>query len=87
MADELYKSHKQRLDTVMGDAHFWAAMSQCRESEGRDYCQTNLSMFQWFRDTYGIELQLSSEIPDQILFEVRIVDEQKYLMFLLKYTK
>ena len=87
MADELYNDHERRLDTVMGGANFWASMRKCRESEGRDYCQTNLSMFQWFRDTYGIELQLSSEYTDNIKPEVRIVDEQKYLMFLLKYTK
>ena len=87
MADELYNDHERRLDTVMGGANFWASMRKCRESEGRDYCQTNLSTFQWFRDTYGIELQLSSEYTDNIKPEVRIVDEQKYLMFLLKYTK
>ena len=71
----------------MGGAHFWAAMRQCRDSEGREHCQTNLSTFQWFRDTYGIELQLSSEYTDHIKTEVRIVDEQKYLIFLLKYSK
>lgn len=87
LMNELYNSHEQRLDTVMGGAHFWAAMRQCRDSEGRDYCQTNLSTFQWFRDTYGIELQLSSEYNDNIKPEVRIVDEQKYLIFLLKYSK
>ena len=85
--NELYNSHEQRLDTVMGSAHFWAAIRQCRESEGRDYCQTNLSTFQWFLETYGIELQLSNEYMESIKSEVRIVDEQKYLMFLLKYTK
>ena len=91
--NKLYASHQQRLNTVMGSgsfwaaAAFWAAMRQCRDSEGRDYCQTNLSMFQWFRDTYGIELQLSSEYNDNIKPEVRIVDEQKYLIFLLKYSK
>ena len=85
--NELYNSHEQRLDTVMGGAHFWAAMRQCRDSEGREHCQTNLSTFQWFRDTYGIELQLSSEYNDNIKPEVRIVDEQKYLIFLLKYSK
>ena len=85
--NELYKSHKQRLDTVMGGAHFWVAMRQCRESEGREHCRSNLSMHQWFCETYGIELQWSDEKIDQIKPEVRIVDEQKYMMFLLKYTK
>ena len=85
--NELYNSHEQRLDTVVGGGSFWITMQQCRDSEGRDYCQTNLSMFQWFRDTYGIELQFSDDAMDQLKPEVRIVDEQKYMMFLLKYTK
>ena len=87
MTNDLYASHKQRLDTVMGSGSFWAAMRLCRDNEGQDYCQTNLSTFQWFRDTYGIELQLSSEYSDNIKPEARIVDEQKYMMFLLKYIK
>ena len=85
--NELYNSHKQRLDTVMGGAHFWAGMRQCRDGEGREHCKTTPTTIQWFLETYGIELQLSNEYMESIKSEVRIVDEQKYLMFLLKYTK
>ena len=81
--NKLYNSHKQRLDTVMGSGSFWVAMWQCRDGEGREHCQTNISMFHWFRDTYGIEMQFS----DKHISEVCIVDEQKYLIFLLKYSK
>jgi hypothetical protein len=87
MTNNLYTDHEQRLDTVMGGGSFWAAMRQCRDSEGREHRQTNLEMFQWFRDTYGIELQFSDKHMDALKSEVRIVDEQKYLIFLLKYSK
>ena len=91
--NKLYASHQQRLNTVMGSgsfwaaAAFWAAMRQCRDGEGREHCQTNLEMFQWFRDTYGIKMQFSDKHMDELKSEVRIVDEQKYLIFLLKYSK
>jgi len=44
-------------------------------------------MHQWFCETYGIELQWSNEEIDTIKPEVRIVDEPKYMMFLLKYAQ
>ena len=84
--NELYNDHERRLDTVMGVASFWAAMRKCRDGEGREHCQTPQSMHQWFCETYGIELQWSG-LMDQIKTEVRIVDEAKYMIFLLKYTK
>ena len=85
--NELYNDYERRLDTVMGRANFWAAMRQCRDGEGREHCRTPRSMHQWFCETYGIELQWSKEELDQIKPEVVIVDEQKYMMFLLKYTR
>jgi len=84
--NELYNDHESRLDTVMGVASFWRAMRECRDGEGREHCRTPPSMHQWFLETYGIELQWSKEELDQIKPEVCIVDEQKYMMFLLKYT-
>jgi hypothetical protein len=87
MSNELYSDHSTRLNTVVGGAHFWAAMRECRDGEGRSYCQTSLLMHQWFRDTYGIELQFSDHGMDKLKPEVRIVDEPKYLMFLLKYAQ
>ena len=87
MADELYNSHERRLDTVMGGASFWASMRKCRDGEGEEHCRTIPSMIQWFRETYGIQLHLSLEYAETFKPEVQIVDESKYLMFLLKYTK
>ena len=87
MTNDLYIDHEQRLDTVLGQADFWCAMRECRNGEGWEHCQTTLSMTQWFREIYGIELQWSNQFMDSIKHEVTIVDEQKYLIFLLKYSK
>ena len=87
MNNHLYSSHERLLDTVLGDADFWWAMSKCKDGEGWEHCQTSLSMFQWFLETYGIQLEWSDEYMGKLKSEVRIVDEQKYLMFLLKYMK
>jgi len=87
MTNNLYLDHKQRLDTVIGRANFWAAMRECRDSEGRAHCRTTLTMIQWFRETYGIELQMSADEMYLVDPEVVIVDEPKYLMFLLKYAQ
>ena len=89
MTNDLYKDHNQRLDTVLGDYRFWSMMSRCRKTEGAEACETNAGMVEFFRDTYGIQLKFSDsdEIGLNISREVDIVDEQKYMVFLLKYSQ
>jgi len=63
-------------------------MSQCRKTEGAAACETNAGMFAFFRDTYGIRLKFSdADYIGNISREVDIVDEQKYMVFLLKYSR
>ena len=88
MTNDLYKDHNQRLDTVLGDYRFWAMMSQCRKTEGAEACETTAGMFEFFRDTYGIQLKFAdSDSIGDLSREVAIVDEQKYMVFLLKYSQ
>jgi hypothetical protein len=47
---------------------------------------TTVGMINWFRDTYGIQLMQSNDTIDAIASTVAIVDEKKYLVFLLKFT-
>jgi hypothetical protein len=54
--------------------------------EGVKACATTAGMIEWFRDTYGIQLMLSDQMADAIASTVEIVDEQKYMMFLLKWS-
>jgi len=88
MTNDLYKDHNQRLDTVLGDYRFWSMMTRCRKTEGATACETNAGMFEFFRDTYGIQLKfVDSGYIKNISREVDIVDEQKYMVFLLKYSQ
>jgi hypothetical protein len=54
--------------------------------EGVKACATTAGMIEWFRNTYGIRLMLSDQMADAIASTVEIVDEQKYMMFLLKWS-
>lgn len=84
---DLYSTPEARLDTILGDAGFWVRMQKCRLSEeGQKHCKTAIDTRSWFRDTYGIQLLPSDDTMDGYSREVEIVDEQKYMIFLLKYT-
>jgi len=85
--NELYSSHERRLDTVMGQADFWRAMRECRDAEGQEHCTSTLATIKFFFDAYGIQLALSRHDMDRLSTEYTVVDEQKYLIFLLKYSK
>ena len=85
--NHLYSTPEARLDTVLGDAGFWARMQKCRLSEeGKKYCTSDIDTRAWFRNTYGIKLLPSDTDINGYSREVEIVDEQKYLVFLLKFT-
>jgi len=58
--------------------------------EGVKACASTAGMIEWFRDTYGIQMLLSDSgidaIASTVESTVEIVDEQKYMMFLLKWS-
>ena len=84
---DLYSTPEARLDTILGDSSFWARMQKCRMSkEGQKNCVTTAAAVKWFRDTYGIQLLHSDDDLDGFRREVNIVDEKKYLVFLLKFA-
>ena len=83
---DLYSTPEARLDTILGDAGFWVMMQRCRNTEGLDHCKTEADTRAWFRDTYGIELLTSDTHLSGYSREVNIVDEQKYMIFLLKWS-
>ena len=85
--NHLYSTPEKRLDTILGDAGFWVRMQKCRLSEeGQKHCKTDIDTRAWFRDTYGIKLLPSDSDLNGYSRNVEIVDEQKYLVFLLKFT-
>jgi hypothetical protein len=84
---DLYSTPEARLDTILGEVSFWAQMQRCRTSEeGKKHCRTGTDTITWFRDTWGIQLLPSDDTIFGFLREVKIVDEQKYMIFLLKWA-
>ena len=85
--NDLYSTPEARLDTVLGNAGFWVRMQKCRRSEeGRTHCKTDMDTIAWFQDTYGIRLLPSDTHMNGYSRNVEIVDEQKYMIFLLKWS-
>jgi len=85
--NHLYSTPEARLDTILGDTGFWSRMQKCRMSEeGKKHCTSDIDTRAWFRNTYGIKLLPSDTDMNGYSREVEIVDEQKYLIFLLKFA-
>jgi hypothetical protein len=85
--NDLYSTPEKRLDTILGDAGFWSRMQKCRMSEeGQKHCTSDINTRAWFFHTHGIMLLPSDTDINGYSRNVEIVDEQKYLVFLLKFT-
>ena len=84
---DLYSTPEARLDTILGEVSFWAQMQRCRTSEeGEKNCTTGADTVTWFRDTWGIQLLPLDDTIFGFQRRVSIVDEQKYMIFLLKWA-
>jgi hypothetical protein len=83
---DLYSTPESRLDTILGDSTFWSRMQRCRATEGNEHCKTEADTIVWFRETYGIQLLPSDTHVPGYSQDVNIVDEQKYMIFLLKWS-
>jgi hypothetical protein len=86
MSSDLYNDHERRLDTITGKAQFWPTVaSMYRDCEF--YNSRDLDAFRDFLlSEYGVEIN-KTEDGRHWQQEFHIRDEQKYLLFLLKYTK
>jgi len=54
--------------------------------EGKKHCTSDIATRVWFLHTYGIRLLPSDTDMNGYSRNVEIVDEKKYLVFLLKFT-
>ena len=84
----LYDTFAKRLDTVSGNNRrdqYWTQLRRVRQEFDETNQSFTLSAFRHYLiENYGIEIYYSdSKITD----EFKIVDEQKYLVFSLKFTK
>jgi hypothetical protein len=54
--------------------------------EGQKHCTSDIDTRAWFLHTYGIRLLPSDRDMNGYSRKVEIVDEKKYLVFLLKFA-
>jgi len=83
--NKLYDSHRARLDTVLGgNVEFYAGLKQARDLWSLDHADQPVEDFLlYLEDTYGIQM---SQCQGDLDTEYRIVDEKKYLLFVLKFS-
>jgi len=84
--NKLYDSHRARLDTVLGgNVEFYAGLKQARDLWSLDHADQPVEDFLlYLEDTYGIQMS-TQENMSGIDTEYGIVDEKKYMIFVLKF--
>jgi hypothetical protein len=87
MIDKHYSSRKARLDTIVGGQTWWPRMFKAREEFDRimDLNTATIETFNdWLEIEYGVRIVLDrvGDITD----EYTITDEQKFLIFELKFA-
>ena len=81
--DEYYNSPNARLDTVLGDHKKFFELLQKIRPEYRGDDASVPGFPDWLLETYGIKLILNSD--GRITANYSIVDQDKYLICMLKY--
>lgn len=83
--NHLYDTPDQRLNTMLGrsDVDFWRKLRKLKS----EIDLGGLEFQDWLVEEYGVKLTLTSNTAGQTGYDpqAEIVDEQKYLIFLLKY--
>ena len=90
MNRDLYSDRATRLDTVAGDHPYWRQLGEVAKEwmeanvrEGRKE-DVVIAFNDWLERTYGFRAVYDED--GGILSEPSILDRQKYLVFLLKYS-
>lgn len=84
--DDFYHTHRARLDTIIGDnAGFYSALKQARDLWVTDHPDQPMENFlAYLESMYGIHMSARQKRggldPDY-----QITDQQKYLMFVLRF--
>jgi hypothetical protein len=83
----LYATSEDRMDTILARQHveFWRKLRKANQEYNIPAWEFKDKML----EDYGIQLNLSTNSAGQDGYEpmANIVDQQKYLLFLLKYTQ
>ena len=84
--NHLYTSKDARWDTIFGEISFLGKLRRARD----DYEQAHGGTYDvvlflaWMRDTYGIDIVQNK---NGLTADYKILDEQKRLLFELRFTK
>jgi hypothetical protein len=83
--DEYYQNRNSRLNTVIGnESELWTKIISARDEYEREHGQQHTQEYfhLWLVNTYGIELRFQEGM---VSLNARIVDEGKYMLFLLRW--
>ena len=88
--DEYYDSQAARLDTIVGgDSSHYIRLRRCKEyydqlANAVPIGQGFLTFDDFVREWYGVKMQLDTG-DGGIALDYEILDEQKYLLFVMKF--
>ena len=83
--DEYYASKEARLDTIIGDSKtIWLQIVSAKREFDLLQIYQQTDFYKWLQEEYGVKLHLT---PDgEMTLENEVLDEQKYLIFMLKHS-
>lgn len=88
--DEYYESQERRLDTIIGgNSDHYIRLRKCKEyydqlADAVPVGQGFLTFVDFVREWYGIEMQIDKH--DGFGIDYKILDEKKYMVFVLKFS-
>lgn len=85
MSKDLYSTQAKRLDTIIGDSKtIWLQIVSAKREFDLLELYKETDFYNWLQNTYGVKLQLTPE--GEMSLENEILDEHKYLVFMLKHS-
>ena len=80
----LYANQDLRWDTIIGQISFLGKLKRAREDYEKTIGEYNVNGFLlWLHDVYGVTVIVRD---GDLTSDYEVVDEQKFLLFELKYT-
>ena len=88
--DEYYENTAARLDTIIGgDTQHFLRLQRVKneyDDQARDVPigQGFLTFYDYVKEYYGVKLQFDG---DNVSLAYEVIDEKKYIMFVLKFNR
>lgn len=88
--NDLYSDQERRWNTVVGVVGYLSKLHSAKEDFLKESNTADVGMFntgefcRWMHDTWGLDVTMRDGM---LTPEYRVYDEQKFLLFNLKYTK